>query len=54
MMIQELEHLFCEERLREIGGVQHEEKAPGRPHCSLPVFARILHTGGRVTSYTVL
>jgi len=36
-MIQELEHLSCEERLREALW-PGEEKAPGRPYCSLPVL----------------
>jgi len=37
-MIQGLEHLSSEERLRDLGLVQPgEEKAVGRPYCSLPV-----------------
>jgi len=38
-MIQGLEHLSCEERLRRVE-VAHpgEEKAPGRPYCSLAVL----------------
>jgi len=39
-MIQGLEQLCCEERLRRGGAVQPgEEKAAGRPDCSLPVRA---------------
>jgi len=37
-MIRGLEHLSYMERLRKLGAVQPgEEKAPGRPDCSLPV-----------------
>ena len=37
-MIRGLEHVSCEDRLR-VGLVQpREEKAAGRPDCSLPVF----------------
>ncbi|GAB0181280.1 hypothetical protein GRJ2_000593300 [Grus japonensis] len=37
-LIRGLEHLSYEDRLREFGVVQPgEEKAPGRPNCSLPV-----------------
>ena len=37
-MIGGLEHLSCEDRLRELGWFSLEkEKAPGRPYCSLPV-----------------
>jgi len=36
-MIQGMEHLSCEERLRVGADQLGEEKAPGRPHSSLPV-----------------
>ena len=38
-MIRGLEYLPCEDRLRELRALKPgEEKAPGRPHCGLPIL----------------
>jgi len=51
-MIRGMEHLSCEERLRELGAVQPgEEKAAGRPYCSLPVPEGALQDIWRGTFY---
>jgi len=47
-----LGHLSCEERLRELG-LSSLMKAPGRPHCGLPVLEGSLQTGGGPTFYMV-
>ena len=51
-MIRGMEHLSCEERLRELGAVQPgEEKAAGRPYSSLPVPEGALQDIWRGTFY---
>lgn len=35
--IQRMEHLTCEDRLRELGAVRTEEKNLGKAHCSLAI-----------------
>jgi len=46
-VIRGAEHLSCEETLRVLG----LEKAPGRPHCGLPLLEGSLEAGGRLTFY---
>jgi len=51
-MIRGLEHLSCEERLRELRFVQpEEEQAPGRPQSSLPVPEEGLQESWKGTFY---
>jgi len=53
-MIRALEHLSCEERLRELDLFQPgEEKALGTPHCGLPVLEGSLQAGRGPTFYMV-
>jgi len=45
-----LEHLYCEERLRELGFFSLI-KAAGKPQCGLPMLSGSLYAGGRPTFY---
>ena len=49
-MVRDLEHTSYESRLRGLGLLSLEEKAAGRPHCSLIAMPkRSLKTGGEST-----
>jgi len=51
-IIRDLEHTSYESRLRGLGLLSLEEKAAGRPHCSLIAMPkRSLRTGGESTLY---
>ena len=49
-MIRGLECLSYEESLREFG-LLSLQKAPGRPHCGLPVLEGSIQTGGGMAVY---
>jgi len=49
-MMRGMEHLCCEERVRELG-LCSLEKAPGRPYCGLSVLRGDLEESWRETFY---
>jgi len=53
-MIKGLQHLYCEGRRGSWVYLAWRRKAPGKPHCSLPVLLGSLQAGGGSTFYIAL